>query len=456
MGYRAGYSLRNGSADNIFLGFQAGYAVTTGTGNIVIGYQKDTSAPGANNELNIGGVLYGDLSAKTIGISTRNPQAALDVVSTGTAQTQFVQIWRAGGGVIKSSVSATGVMMAARFIGDGSGLTSVPGDNLGNHTATQQLNMGNYAVWSSSDIMAARYQINGSTVLAVLPGTDSLGVGNGAGRISTADGNVFVGQSAGYATTSGAVNTFVGSQAGYFNTTGANNSFLGYGAGYNNTTGNFNSFLGYAAGYYNSAGWYNSFLSYGSGYSNSTGWNNSVVGAFAGYYNQTGSANVLLGFKSGGYGSGGGNSFSSSTIVGYQAGYKLANTASDNIFLGWQAGYNVTTGTGNIVIGYAADTTAPAASNQLNIGGLIYGDMSAGTVGISSAAPSGAKLVVQNGGDGKPGLQLITTGSKPACGETYRGAFFNEAGGAGVTDKVYVCLKMSTDAYQWVLVARGD
>ena len=67
----------------------AGYAIATGTGNIVLGSNQDTSVNTVNNELNIGGTLFGDLKFRTIGISTRAPQAALDVVSTGALVTQM-------------------------------------------------------------------------------------------------------------------------------------------------------------------------------------------------------------------------------------------------------------------------------------------------------------------------------------------------------------------------------
>jgi len=135
VGYQAGYGLSTGS-DNILLGWKAGYSVTTGTGNIIIGYNKDASSPDAKNELNIGGVLYGNLSSKTIGISTRAPQAALDIVSTGTLISQYAQIWRDSTGLIVSSMTATGVMMAAKFVGDGSSLTNIAA-NAGVYTLAQ-------------------------------------------------------------------------------------------------------------------------------------------------------------------------------------------------------------------------------------------------------------------------------------------------------------------------------
>jgi len=91
MGYRAGYGLTTGS-DNILLGFKAGDNITTGAGNIVIGYEKDTSAPAANNELNIGGLIYGDLSAGRVGIGAAGPASSLSVGTPGNATLSYTQI----------------------------------------------------------------------------------------------------------------------------------------------------------------------------------------------------------------------------------------------------------------------------------------------------------------------------------------------------------------------------
>ena len=206
-------------------------------------------------------------------------------------------------------------------------------------TMAGTLNMSSYMLTSSSDVSAAHYQINGNTVLSLLPGTGSLGVGANAGSVSTGD----------------------------------NNSFFGFGAGYSNTTGNKNSFLGYQTGYFNTAGSENSFFSSGAGISNTTGSQNSFLGYQAGMANQIGSANTVLGYRAGSAGADWVYSFSSSTIVGYQAGFNVT-TGGDNTFLGWQAGFTVKTGTGNILIGYNADAAA-GTNNLLNIGGKILGNL---------------------------------------------------------------------------------
>ncbi|HBW23240.1 MAG: hypothetical protein A2X28_05730 [Elusimicrobia bacterium GWA2_56_46] len=458
MGYRAGYALTTGS-DNILLGFQAGDSLTSGTRNIIIGYDKDAPLATTSNHLNIGDAIYGDLSTGFIGIGAPAPGARLEVngqvkITGGTpgagkvltSDAAGLASWVAAGsvgdnlgnhvatttlnmngnsivnvasatftgGITASSFTATGAGLiaaqlrlagnvfvssesaaavgagvristnvyivgfssAAKYYGDGSSLTGT-GDNLGNHNAAMRLNMGGYAIWSSSDITAARYQIFGSTVLAVLPGTGSLAVGVDAGKVSTGDYNVFVGSAAGLSSTTGEYNSFVGVGAGRSNTTGGYNNFVGGSAGYSNITGSYNNFMGTAAGV-----------------SNTTGANNIFVGHQAGYYTQTGSANAVFGYQAG-LGSGV-NSFSSATLVGYQAGYSLT-TGSDNILLGFQAGDALTSGTRNIIVGYDQNVSAPGASNELNIGGVLYGDLSAKTIGISTRVPQAALDIVSTG-----------------------------------------------------------
>lgn len=386
MGYQAGYGVTTGSY-NIFLGWQAGYNVTTGTGNVIIGYDQRTSAPAASNQLNIGGVLYGSLSAKTIGISTRAPQAALDIVSTGTASSIYAQIWRDGSGAIVSSMTSTGVLYP-----------KAAGDNLGNHTATQALRMGVYGVNTSSHVSAAAYQVNGATVAAILPGTDSIayGVNAGTSNVSGGDYNVFVGNSAGASNTSGASGAFIGYMAGFSNADGYGhvyigdhagyyggayseyNTFVGYYAGYKNGEGTHNTFLGGEAGYSNTAGSLNTIIGYDAGYANTAGEANTYAGTGSGYYTK-GSANAIYGAEAG-YGAFN-NSFSSATLMGYRAGYAL-RTGSDNVFIGYKAGYSVTTGTGNIVIGYNIGPSGATANNELNIGGVYKGLISSGTATI--------------------------------------------------------------------------
>ncbi|MDA8242537.1 MAG: hypothetical protein M0025_00240, partial [Elusimicrobia bacterium] len=86
---------------------------------------------GANNY-----ALYNSGGAKSyfageVGLGISAPSAKLDVVSTGTAVDVYAQIWRNGSGVIVGSMSATGVLEAVRFVGDGSALTGLAGGSAG-------------------------------------------------------------------------------------------------------------------------------------------------------------------------------------------------------------------------------------------------------------------------------------------------------------------------------------
>ncbi|HAT73284.1 MAG TPA: hypothetical protein DCS63_10765 [Elusimicrobia bacterium] len=365
----------------------------------------------------------------TMGISTGVPCAALDVVSTGTAHTEMAQIWRESGGVIKASMSATGVMMAVKFIGDGSGLAGITaGDDLGNHIATTTLQMGAYGINMSSHVSAAAYQINGSTVLAILPGSDSLGIGLNAGKVNSGGWNLFVGPFTGESNTTGNSNTYVGSAAGFSHPTGYQNTFIGELAGGESATGDnntlvgaqvgyevsgrYNTFVGVEAGYYaegdnnsffgyntgvsldpnaddntfigsNSgvmnAGRNNSFLGSNSGYRNDGGGDNTLAGYKAGYNNSIGSGNAVLGSQAG-YGVAG-QSFSSATLAGYKAGFGLT-TGSDNVLLGFQSGNSLTTGSRNIIIGYDEDAPAATTNDYINIGGLLHGDMALSTMTV--------------------------------------------------------------------------
>lgn len=143
-----------------------------------------------------------------------------------------------GAGVnISSNVYIVGFSSAAKYFGDGSGLTGIgaaSGDNLGNHTATKNLDMAGFSIVNASSgtfaqaLTAGYYEINGSTVVALLPGTGSLGVGVNAGRANTGNYNLFVGSAAGNANTTGSGNVFLGPRAGYAVTTGTGNIIIGY------------------------------------------------------------------------------------------------------------------------------------------------------------------------------------------------------------------------------------
>ncbi|MGI4875564.1 MAG: tail fiber domain-containing protein [Janthinobacterium lividum] len=216
-------------------------------------------------------------------------------------------------------------------IAAGTGTTS--GDNLGNHTATQVLNLqGNALVGTGADI--------GSTV----------GVG------VRADGGLNLGQNnSGY-------NLYLGYQAGQANTSGALNQFSGYQSGYRNTTGNYNLFSGYKSGYSNTTGSSNLFSGYNSGYNTTTGSNNLFNGSYSGYSNTTGINNVFSGYNSGTSNTTGGRNVFSGAYSGTRN-----TTGNDNTFLGISSGYNNTTGSSNLFSGaYSGYGNTTGVYNQFS------------------------------------------------------------------------------------------
>jgi len=132
--------------------------------------------------------------------------------TSGVVHTQGVQ---AGNGYVLLT-PAIGPLPAPVL--DASHFVNVPGDNLGNHTATQSLNLTSNALTGT--------------------GAD---LGSAVGLGVRADGGLNLGQNA------PGVNFLVGYQAGQ-NTTGGQNTFIGYQGGLSNTTGSNNTAVGFGSG----------------------------------------------------------------------------------------------------------------------------------------------------------------------------------------------------------------
>ncbi len=156
MGARAGYGLSHNANDNTIIGYQAGQGVENGDENVLIGklagsnivgggrniiIGSNTSALGPTvfDTLNIGNTIYGDTSETTVGIGVESPSSTLHVAGD-------VQIGN-------SSATCTGTTAGAMRYNGGNiefcngtawGAMGGGGDNLGNHTATQNIQLGSY------------------------------------------------------------------------------------------------------------------------------------------------------------------------------------------------------------------------------------------------------------------------------------------------------------------------
>jgi len=181
-----------------------------------------------------------------------------------------------------------------------------------------------------------------------------------------------------------------------------------------------NLFLGEAAGNFTMSGPYSysstrntgvgagSLLSLTSGFQNTaigalalnkntSGNYNTMAGAYAGYNMKAGSYNTAIG-KNAGYG-GLNSEASENTSIGYRAGYNLATGGDNNILIGYKAGDNVSTGSNNIIIGDDLNAPSGTANDQLYLGGLIFGDLANGEVGIGTTNPLGNLHVLNSTAD---------------------------------------------------------
>jgi hypothetical protein len=317
---------------------------------------------------------------------------------------------------LKPMVSVAYAYRAGTADGGGGGGGWVDdGDVVRLETAADSVGIGTGTPVAKLDVVGdvnvnSVYKIDGDTVLST-KGSGNTFVGAGAGSANTTGNvNTFVGLNAGYRNTEGYRNTFVGRTAGFANTTGNANTFLGWkagtshtrnddntfvgaGAGFSDTAGYNNTFLGSSAGYSNDTGHYNMFTGTQAGYSNTVGSYNTFTGAHAGHSNTTGFSNTFLGWAAG-YSN---TTAHHNTFLGMFAGY-MNTTGENNTFLGYNAGSYNTTGDSNVFIGYEAGFYE-TGSNKLFIANsntttpLIYGDFSAGRVGIGTKTP-GTKFAV--------------------------------------------------------------
>jgi uncharacterized membrane protein len=107
------------------------------------------------------------------------------------------------------------------------------------------------------------------------------------------------------------------------------------------------------------------FVGYNAGFHNQTGSNNTALGEFAGYRNVNGNGNTSVGAAAG-FGVFG-ETVTNTTITGFDAGY--SNTGNNVSFYGYQAGFN-NTANNNSFFGYQAGTANTSGSSNTFLGNM--------------------------------------------------------------------------------------
>ncbi|MGB0719336.1 MAG: beta strand repeat-containing protein, partial [Bdellovibrionales bacterium] len=198
---------------------------------------------------------------------------------------------------------------------------------------------------------------------------------NDVGDLGTTIGNLAIDDLTDGATNATYGNLFLGHEGGSFGANNTYNTAVGY-----NALNSLDNDATLGAGDSNTAFGYNALSS------NTTGSGNTAFGTNALFYNATGSNNVVMG-EDAALGADSSTVINNSVILGHTAGSAIT-TADNNILIGYQAGDVITEGDNNIIIGYDVDPSSATASNELNIGNTIFGDLSTGYVGIGTNAPA--------------------------------------------------------------------
>ncbi len=207
-------------------------------------------------------------------------------------------------------------------------------DNLGNHLATQTLNLGANEIRGNGSPSGLSIAANGG--LAFGDGGSNALMGRQAGAVLTGSANTYVGVAAGQSSTTGSFNTFTGFRAGASSTTASEGVIIGEDAGYNATTGDRNTLIGRQAG---------AVVTDGSEVT--------ALGAQAGYSGQSGTGLTLLGVRADVTA----GALANATAVGLNAKVSQSNS----LVLG---------GTGADIVRVGIGTAAPSARLTLSPGVL--------------------------------------------------------------------------------------
>jgi len=324
-----------------------------------------------------GGVLNGNLSISSGGETI----GAGGLSVSGGISANGGNITGIGAGITGSgamSISAGGTNQSLTLSGSGTGATIL----------TPNVGIGTSAPTAALQVSGGDAKINGLTI----------GLGSGSVATDTA-----LGYQALSSVTFGNNNTAVGYQALTSGTTASWNTAVGVSAlSANNSS--YNTAVGYNSQIANSSGTFNTSQGYQSQYSNTAGTHNVAIGVQS-LYTNTNSKNTAVGdyalYSTTG---------ATNTSVGYQAALDVT-TGSNNLILGAYptASVGVTSGSNNILLGSDVRPPSRTASNQLNIGNLIYATglstgavISSGSVGIGTTTP-------------QAGLDIKTTGTSASA-----------------------------------------
>lgn len=233
--------------------------------------------------------------------------------------------------------------------------------------------------------------IGANSLFNTTSGSNIVAVGKDAGYNNlSGSNNVYIGYQAGYTATAGSLITYIGYKSGYAHTSGVANTAVGANSLLSNTSGGYNTAVGNSSLQSVTTKSMNTAVGVGSLYYN-TASSNTAVGAYSLFNNNGGDDNIAIGVNSlytatnSLYNVAIGNSAlyacvastsnscTFNTAVGYSALSSYVESVSGlvpgkNTALGGQAGSSLIRGDNNIIIGYNAQASATAVSNEITLG----------------------------------------------------------------------------------------
>jgi hypothetical protein len=323
VGYRAGYNLTTQSY-NIIIGYDAGLS-STAAHCILVGYQAGSYSssqysvmlgyqagyyPDGNNNVGIGyQALYGNVSTSTASGNVAIGYQAGYTLSSG--EYNLIGGYNAGNGLTTGSYNIV--------LGTNAGLTIA--------TSSYNVYIGAQAGRDSTgaDSVGIGYQ-----ALRYPSGGHNLALGQeamvGNASVKTASGNTALGYYCLYSVSSGTNNTAIGSSSLADLLDGTDNVAAGTACGTDLTSGSGNVAIGAVALWLATTGSYNIALGYGTMMQTAVGASNNVaIGYCAGRLMGTGSSNICVGDNS-------------------MYGVAATNTGANNVALGTESLYGIQDG----------------------------------------------------------------------------------------------------------------
>ena len=311
LGENAGDSIASGGNYNVTIGKDAGTAITTGDGNVAVGFEalKTEDANGKN-------IAIGYQALKTLDVGSDGFNTVIGY-QAGTSMT-------------------TGIV-----------------NTLIGHQAGDALTTGNNNIAIGHEALGSEVQGDMST---------AIGVGALQNQANSSDADIMntaVGYNAGLSITTGAENTIMGGEAGDALTVGNSNVAIGVQALSSDQNGSRSTAVGATALKTQEAtgstsnNFYNTGVGYAAGISITEGYYHTLVGGLAGNSMTTGIGNTCVGYDAG-------DDITTdceyNVCIGYNAGDGLISDGDNNVFVGKSTTTNTSSSDYQIVLGAGVDS----------------------------------------------------------------------------------------------------